>query len=638
MPQTFYVAQDEEVLSLVGRLRSSALLENVFVVPNRALILQSPVNLRILRREAEKLGKAVTIVTQDELGRLLVEKAGIPTKLYSDEIPRDATPASPSVIDHSLVQTAIGSSEFFTPSDQKLQQPPQENQRNQGKEPSELPRAGADSGDFLPDGVKSAPLPLTKNPSGRSGFGRRAEDMLQKNTNRNAVHEPAAPALAYPSVAEQLQARKEAVASPSAESRLAHVFQKKEPATLRPANRASFNKKQKPIVTKIEGKGHFWFLSFALASIAGVIGAAIFFFLPKAEIIVMPQSSSQSLEMEFDGKKDGASEGERNIPMRLFESEEEVTVSLETSGVSSDTSAKSRGTVIISNAFGPDPQPLVATTRLETKDGKIFRLIKGVSVPGVSEVNGKKQPGTIEAEVIADAPGSAYDIGPDSFVIPGFKGTPKYESITALSKTAMTGGSVEKSSDIKTVSSGDIDRAKEESQKIFRSKIEESIKASLAEGESFLPQSMEITQIGEPVRPEIGVVATSFDYKVRMKARAFIFSESLLKEKAAELLKRKAELGDMYQLKDISLEYGDASVDFTTSIMYIKTRATALFVANIDTDTLRDEFLGKKPDGIKQVLEKHPEVKKIEILLKPKLFIVSVPKDASRVKVRVEEP
>jgi len=92
MPQTFYATQDEEILSIVGKLRSSELLENVFIIPKRALVLQSIVNLRMLAREAEKAGKQVVVVTQDENGRRLAEKAGLATRPYSEELSREPEP------------------------------------------------------------------------------------------------------------------------------------------------------------------------------------------------------------------------------------------------------------------------------------------------------------------------------------------------------------------------------------------------------------------------------------------------------------------------------------------------------------------------------------------------------------------
>ncbi len=90
MPQTFYIENDEEIISVIGRLRRSSSEENYFVFPKRALVLQSIVNLRLFQREAEKLGKRIVIVTQDEAGMLLAEKAGLTAERYTDDFSRAA--------------------------------------------------------------------------------------------------------------------------------------------------------------------------------------------------------------------------------------------------------------------------------------------------------------------------------------------------------------------------------------------------------------------------------------------------------------------------------------------------------------------------------------------------------------------
>jgi len=86
MPQTFYIESDEEIISVIGRLRKSSAEENIFVFPKRALVLQSIINLRLFQREAEKLGKKITVISQDEVGRMLAEKAGIETGNYSEDV------------------------------------------------------------------------------------------------------------------------------------------------------------------------------------------------------------------------------------------------------------------------------------------------------------------------------------------------------------------------------------------------------------------------------------------------------------------------------------------------------------------------------------------------------------------------
>ena len=52
MHQTFYIDIDEEISSVIDRLDKSVTTENYFVVPGRAIFLQSIVNLKLLKREA----------------------------------------------------------------------------------------------------------------------------------------------------------------------------------------------------------------------------------------------------------------------------------------------------------------------------------------------------------------------------------------------------------------------------------------------------------------------------------------------------------------------------------------------------------------------------------------------------------
>ena len=77
MHQTFYIDINEEISSVIDRLKKSMAKDNYFVVPKRALFIQSVVNLKLLKREADKIGKQVVIVTQDEIGASMAQRAGI---------------------------------------------------------------------------------------------------------------------------------------------------------------------------------------------------------------------------------------------------------------------------------------------------------------------------------------------------------------------------------------------------------------------------------------------------------------------------------------------------------------------------------------------------------------------------------
>src|SRR5262249_20984903 len=94
------------------------------------------------------------------------------------------------------------------------------------------------------------------------------------------------------------------------------------------------------------------------------------------------------------------------------------------------------GVITISNAYSSAPQTLVATTRFEAPDGKIYRIHTGVTVPGMTA--GK--PGTVSEPAYADVAGVEYNrSGTTTYTIPGFKSDPRFTKITA-SSGSMTGG------------------------------------------------------------------------------------------------------------------------------------------------------------------------------------------------------
>lgn len=639
MAQTFYVTQDEEILSLVGRLRSSALLENVFVVPKRALILQSVVNLRILSREAEKMGKTVIIVTQDNEGRLLAEKAGIATRAYSEETRNPERQTSSASGERLPVREqaatghriAIGSDDFFgTKESVSTQVSPTPPEPVRGEASSSVPTGEMKLRirDNTPKHLPSLNSERATSVQQQEGITLRPIEARGESLRRNAL-EQSATLTRPPQQSPRLQPQ-QPNPSGNTQGRLSRVFR----------DREEYPRKA---VSSSDDSGHvgsrarLWFFLFITISTLSLVGTGAFLFLPKAEIVVIPNSSSQSVEMEFEGKRDGATD-EKEIPVRLIEKEMEVTVSVETSGDSAGNGVKARGKITITNEFDKEPQPLVATTRFESSNGKIFRLVRGITVPGMSEVDGKSNPGVIEAEVVADEPGEAYDIEPSTFTIPGFKGSSKYEKFTAKSKERMSGGSSGSESRNRAVSAADISRAKEEAERKSRFSFEEAVRSEISDGETFLAGSESMTLIGTPTHPQIGVASSSFEYVSKWTGRVFVFSENDLREKAAALLKKRAGADDSAEVRNVSLEYGDATPDYEKGLIYVRTRVTTLFVSTIDTGLLRDDFLGKGADEIKEALGRHPEIKKIEVNLKPKFFSFSVPKDRNRVTIRVEEP
>lgn len=77
MDEILYLEPDEEITSVIDKIKQSKTNRLTLVVPREATLLQSVVNLRLLAKEATGLGKEIALITADKIGRNLAAKVGI---------------------------------------------------------------------------------------------------------------------------------------------------------------------------------------------------------------------------------------------------------------------------------------------------------------------------------------------------------------------------------------------------------------------------------------------------------------------------------------------------------------------------------------------------------------------------------
>ncbi len=638
MPQTFYIESDEEIISVIGRLRRSSSEDNYFVFPKRALVLQSIINLRLFQREAEKIGKRIVIVTQDDLGKVLAEKAGLKTERYTDDFSRSAhvelvapQPVAVSSIrmpqshkEGSLRSQDIGSNDFYG-----------------GIHPSPSQNVS------LPTAARTLRIRNASPLKQTSLNSRRSQEYPQQSQETSTLAAPQSSHLVA-SVPEKEGAITNDTVSPNdgfrqsirtgREERLRNFFSSSASAT--PTQQAApvsvptsvpipSETKSISVVTRKAG-GIFLFLGGV--SLLSLIGVAFYLFLPKAEVHVVPYKTTQNVDIQFEGRSDAAAGDGESITARILEHDEDVSFSSDATGTASGTSQKARGTLTITNAFSSEPQSLVATTRFESTDGKVFRLAEGTTVPGMKD--GK--PGSVEAAVIADQAGTEYNIaGTITFTIPGFKGSPKYDKFTGQSSRGMSGGGNGSSGGEKVISKSDLERAGAEAKQKAQSIFLESISKDLQPGERVLEESLDIVAQKDALLPLSGTVASSFEYKNTFKVRGFVFSEEAIKQNILSQ-REKTISGITFRPVSVVLTYDDVLPDFDGRSVRLKVHAVISSESVIRREDFLNEILGKNEEGINALLGSFPEVKKIEIHFKPQWFTTTVPNAAGRVTLFIE--
>ncbi len=636
MAETHYIEIDEEIIGAVGRLRKSSATENIFVFPKRALILQSIINLKLLGREAEKLGKSITVMSQDEQGMRLAEKAGLRIEEYHDAVLREHRQESDvrftvkhgenipmpekSASEGLRRSTEIGSSSFYAHQASAVPLP---------EKREEVPLAVSQS---------VAPV-LPQQSDLRSLRVRNMSPPPQTALNSKRDFRP------LPANPSPLPNRMDTVA-PSAVSdvrkeKLRRLFQQPaEPSAVSPRPLPSrspepSSSQSRSHESSSQGRSWVWAVV-SLSIVAAVVLGGYFFLRPEAIVSVESQAASQMVRLSLFGTAD-QNNGEESVSVRFINEEKTIRLTRPATGKDLGNAAKASGMITIINNHSDAAQSLVATTRFETSDGKIYRLVEGVTVPGIKNEGGKKVPGKTDARVIADATGMSFNIASGTFKIPGFKGGPKYDSITAEVKSAFIGGGDGTGGNALSIAAADLDSAKEAAAEEAKQAVFSSLRSNLASGEAILEKSFQTAVVGTPVAPPIGtVVQAGFEYEARFQVRGFVISEAGLRG----ILDQETIESAGVVLKPHSYEigYGTVLSNFETKRVDFTVESKVFFQAPLDEEELKKELLGLDEEGIRNFLGTHPEIKRLQVEFKPKVFIATIPEDPNRVVVQFRPP
>ncbi len=148
-------------------------------------------------------------------------------------------------------------------------------------------------------------------------------------------------------------------------------------------------------------------------------------------------------------------------------------------------SRQASGLMTIYNTYSTATQRLIANTRFEAPDGKIYRIHESIVVPGMSGSN----PGTISVTVYADSPGADYNRGETRFTIPGFKGEPQYAKFYAQA-ASVTGGFIGTEP---SVAAADVQAARTTLERGLQSAVQAAALAEVPEGYIAIPSTTRIT-------------------------------------------------------------------------------------------------------------------------------------------------
>lgn len=357
--------------------------------------------------------------------------------------------------------------------------------------------------------------------------------------------------------------------------------------------------------------------------------------LARLTVVVKPRMEEAALEeigALFDTSVSKVLFSQKVIPAERLTFYRELVKEFTASGQES-IQERARGKARIYNGFSSLPQPLVAGTRFAADSGMIYRIQKGVVVPGAKIEEGKIAPQSLEVEIIADALGEgANAAGEVTLKIPGFKGSPRYEGFYAVATQGFFGGF---NGEATVVSKDDLKAAEEEATKTLFGELRAEMETKVPPGLSLLKGLLEI-QIVKVNAPRPGTRGEQFSVKAEAVGKTLVFRE----EDAVSLLKFFAIEEDSDQEfveGSARLEYAVKSVDFEKGRAEVALSGSLKTMTRIPEQELAALIKGKKEGSVIEFFKTRRELASFNLTFFPP-WRSKAPSDPAKIRFRVEGP
>lgn len=573
--KTINITKDEDIISIVDKINREKDSKINLVIPQKAEVFQNLVNLMLLKREADSLGKEIVIVTSDNMGQRLAEKAGFLTefKQEGDMEEIDAKRLEPS----KMV-------DIVTP-----------RRRTSFKE-----NKGALSRKEKIE--KKIPKKEKSVPEKSSFLSRKEEEELPFFREWD---------------------REENVSFKDKESLLKRFFLKKE-------GKSEEEKEDNVYTSFFPLKVLIFFVCFTLI----VGGMIVYFLFPRAEIKLSPHKETVSLDLNLFGsvgipKIDPI---DNKFPIQLIKVEKEKSMEFFSTG-EEEINRYATGIITVFNKYSSKPQGLWKGTRFKSSEGKIFRTTKYIVIPGAKIEQGKIVPSSISVEVIADKPGEEYNIGPSEFVIAAWceKKDPRCKGFYGKSEESMKGGFSGKA---KIVLKKDIENAKETILKELDELSKNMLNEQIPSGFELIEKSIkkEVSEIS--FSAEEKDVADKFTAKAKLLISGILYNKSDIKELIDINISSHSPEGTEVLPNTSKIEWKKVNVDWDKKEANFEAKISGKVIYKIDKKQFREEIAGKTIDEVKEYIAENSRIDYANVSIWP-FWVKKIPYSLAKIKITI---
>ncbi len=489
MDEILYLEPDEEITSVVDKLKGLEADSVGLVAPKGSSIVQSLVSLKLLQKQAKELGKEIAIVTSDEVGQNLASRIDLP--VYADV--RSKKPISP--IDQKEPEET-GPIEI---TDEPATATAAEIAREKVEPPKDLPKKQEE----VPEEYKELPKTF--------------EVHRYDQAKPEEVEEEVAPVEAAPEPDEEEETEmpeEKEEKNTNFVNRPLREHKEDNRAELESARPMAHEKRQLP---RAGGKKSPKKAILSVVAVVLILAAVLVadLALAKLDISLSIPAEEISKDVVISVEKDHPNIDLDNSIIGGTQVDKDVLAEDNiTSTGEKETGEKAKGTLTAKNDAGVD-DTIAAGTTVRSSGSVEFTVDKDATVPKATlNSNGDKVLGQATIAVTAKEAGTGSNLAATtSYVI---------SSKTKISITgATTGGTTKK---VKTVAKTDVDSAKKSLQEKAVSKFKEELKTD--KGALFIDDAVKADLIEFTTSKNVGDEASTFKANAKVKVTTITFLSS----------------------------------------------------------------------------------------------------------------
>ncbi len=302
---------------------------------------------------------------------------------------------------------------------------------------------------------------------------------------------------------------------------------------------------------------------------------------------------------------------------------------------------RAKGKIVIYNKYSETPQRLIKNTRFKSSKNLIYRIRESVEIPGM-KANGT--PGEKEVTVYAEEPGEKYNMGPDSFTIPGFKGLPQDGKVYAKSTEEIKGGFVGVRHSVN-------EKERASTLKKLETQLRDELLSAAFENndnpEGYILFKDAVFFEFNPL-PDESVDKGKVTLSLSGKLHGILFKEDDFVKQVASLTLNsyKNEPIQISNIKDLTVSVTpDKTKDedvlpWQATKFEVKVQGKAHFIWEYDKEKLAKDFAGKSKDIINTpfkggILEGYPGIDRLDVSIRP-FWKNTFPEDVKRITITTE--